>query len=91
MSEETKATETHDIHSLEESNAQPTITIDNKTYLLEDLHVEAQAMVSRIQALRTHQQKLTMELIETERAISGWAADIKDSIEVVENKQEVVQ
>ena len=73
------------------NNAQPTITIDDETYLLEDLHVEAQAMVARIQALRSHQQKLTMELIETERAIAGWAADIKESIELVDNEQEVVQ
>ena len=73
------------------NNAQPTITIDDETYLLEDLQVEAQAMVARIQALRSQQQQLQMQLIENERAINGWAADIKDSIEVVENEQEVVQ
>jgi|TARA_B100002019_G_scaffold286973_1_gene298237 hypothetical protein len=73
------------------NNAQPTITIDDETYLLEDLHVEAQAMVARIQALRSQQQQLQMQLIENERAINGWAADIKDSIQIVENDEEVVQ
>ena len=73
------------------NNAQPTITIDDETYLLEDLHVEAQAMVARIQALRSQQQQLQMQLIENERAINGWAADIKNSIQIVENDEEVVQ
>lgn len=73
------------------NNAQPTITIDDETYLLEDLQVEAQAMVARIQALRSQQQQLQMQLIENERAINGWAADIKDSIQIVENDEEVVQ
>jgi hypothetical protein len=73
------------------NNAQPTITIDDETYLLEDLHVEAQAMVARIQALRSQQQQLQMQLIENERAIAGWAADIKDSIQIVESDEEVVQ
>jgi hypothetical protein len=73
------------------NNAQPTITIDDETYLLEDLHVEAQAMVARIQALRSQQQQLQMQLIENERAINGWAADIKDSIQIVESDEEVVQ
>ena len=73
------------------NNAQPTITIDDETYLLEDLHVEAQAMVARIQALRSQQQQLQMQMIENERAINGWAADIKGSLQVVENAEEVVQ
>jgi hypothetical protein len=73
------------------NNAQPTITIDDETYLLEDLQVEAQAMVARIQALRSQQQQLQMQLIENERAINGWAADIKGSIQIVENDEEVVQ
>jgi len=70
---------------------QPTITIDDQTFLLSDLHVEAQAMVARIQSLRSQQQQLQMQLIENERAINGWAEDIKNSIQVVEENEEVVQ
>tara|TARA_R110002020_G_scaffold44181_1_gene127694 strand:+ start:13353 stop:13592 length:240 start_codon:yes stop_codon:yes gene_type:complete len=71
---------------------QPTITIDDETFLLSDLHVEAQAMVARIQSLRSQQQQLQMQLIENERAINGWAEDIKNSIQVVdEENEEVVQ
>lgn len=70
---------------------QPTITIDDETFLLSDLHVEAQAMVARIQSLRSQQQQLQMQMIENERAINGWAEDIKNSIQVVEENEEVVQ
>ena len=70
---------------------QPTITIDDDTFLLSDLHVEAQAMVARIQSLRSQQQQLQMQMIENERAINGWAEDIKNSIQVVEENEEVVQ
>lgn len=70
---------------------QPTITIDDQTFLLSDLHVEAQAMVARIQSLRSQQQQLQMQLIENERAINGWAEDIKNSIQVVDEESEVVQ
>ena len=70
---------------------QPTITIDDQTFLLSDLHVEAQAMVERIQSLRSQQQQLQMQLIENERAINGWAEDIKNSIQVVDEESEVVQ
>ena len=75
----------------EMNNEQPTITIDDKTYLLSDLHVEAQAMVARIQSLRSQQQQLQMQLIENERAINGWAEDIKNSIQVVDDGEEAVQ
>ena len=75
----------------EMNNEQPTITIDDKTYLLSDLHVEAQAMVARIQSLRSQQQQLQMQMIENERAINGWAEDIKNSIQVVEDGEEAVQ
>ena len=70
---------------------QPTITIDDQTFLLSDLHVEAQAMVARIQSLRSQQQQLQMQLIENERSINGWAEDIKNSIQVVDDEGEVVQ
>ena len=70
---------------------QPTITIDDQTFLLSDLHVEAQAMVARIQSLRSQQQQLQMQLIENERSINGWAEDIKNSIQVVDEESEVVQ
>ena len=75
----------------EMNNEQPTITIDDKTYLLSDLHVEAQAMVARIQSLRSQQQQLQMQMIENERAINGWAEDIKNSIQVVDDGEEAVQ
>lgn len=74
-----------------QTNEQPTITIDDQTFLLSDLQVEAQAMVARIQSLRSQQQQLQMQLIENERAINGWAEDIKNSIQVVDEEGEVVQ
>ena len=74
-----------------QTNEQPTITIDDQTFLLSDLQVEAQAMVARIQSLRSQQQPLLMQLIENERAINGWAEDIKNSIQVVDEEGEVVQ
>ena len=48
-------------------------------------------MVARIQSLRSQQQQLQMQMIENERAINGWAEDIKNSIQVVDDGEEAVQ
>ena len=42
----------HDVHNIEEPNAQPTVTIDGEEYSFEGLSVETQANIARVNELR---------------------------------------
>ena len=69
----------------------PTVEIDGQEFVFSDLEQDAQVMIQRVQQLREVQQTLQIQLIENERSIASWEADIRNSIKPVEAEESASQ
>jgi len=64
------------------------ITIGDTDFNFSDLQPEAQIIVQRVRMLRNQQQQLQIQLIESERTINAWSADLHDLVHAVEEDEE---
>jgi len=64
------------------------ITIGDQDIKFTDLEQDAQVIVQRVRALREAQQQLHIQLIESERVIKAWEADLHDLVHAVEENEE---
>ena len=64
------------------------ITIGDTEFKFSDLEPDAQIIVQRVRALRDQQQGLHIQLIESERVIKAWEADLHDLVHAVEEAEE---
>ena len=78
----------HDVHSIEEPNAQPTVTIDGEEYSMPDLPVQTQADIARLHELRVNAARLQRELNETVGLIQMYDAGIKKSVQPVKDEED---
>ena len=81
----------HDVHSIEEPNAQPPVTIDGEEYSFEGLAVETQANIARVNELRREVSALQIQMNERQALLQMYIKAISDSVQPVEEDEAVVQ
>jgi len=78
----------HDVHSIEEPSAQPTVTIDGEEYSFEGLSVETQANIARVNELRREVSTLQIQINERQALLQMYIKAISDSVQPVEEKED---